>query len=273
MATFLVASSQAQLFPARPDDTFVADTANLISPQGKIEITQSSRDLLQQTGAPIVVVTVPSLASVNAKDIGIEAYAHQMFDTWRIGSRYANHGILLVVAKDDRKARIELGSDWDHRYDGDSHKIMTSDILPAFKRGDYSTGIVNGVHALKKMTTTAASESGTPDSDDDSSIFPWMLVLIGGSVIALVVIFRRPVQRSLSTWSASQMNSGTSPYRSNNAYSQTPDYTTDYTTPTVIVIDNSSNDNSFSSYDSGSSDSGGGFDSGSSGGGGDTGSW
>lgn len=269
LALSLLATSRAQLFPERPEGTYIADMANLIKPEDRAQITQAAQDLLQQTGAPIVVATVPSLATVKADDIGIEAYAHKMFDTWHIGKSSANHGILLVVSKDDHKARIELGGDWGNRYDSDSHQIMKSDILPAFKRGDYSGGIVSGVQALKQMTLTAAAES--PGGQNESSDFPWIWVFLGGGALVFVLIWRA-IKRSVAG-GLSGLNQSSNPGWSN--YSSPPT-TNDYIAPTVIVVDNTVYNNDTydnSSYDSSSSDSGGGFDSGSSGGGGDTGSW
>jgi len=265
----LLATSRAQLFPERPEGTYIADMANLIKPEDRTQITQAAQDLLQQTGAPIVVATVPSLATVKADDIGIEAYAHKMFDTWRIGKSSANHGILLVVAKDDHKARIELGGDWGNRYDNDSHQIMTSDILPAFKRGDYSGGIVKGVQALKQMTLTAAAVSS--GGQEESSDIPWFWIFLGGGILVLVGV-RQAMQRAGSGGFSGFGQS------SNTAWPNysSPTVTNDYIAPTVIVVDNTVyNNDSYdnSSYDSSSSDSGGGFDSGSSGGGGDSGSW
>lgn len=283
----LVAGARAQLFPPRPTDTYVVDSANLISPADKQTITAASKELLRESGAPIVVATVTSLAAVQAKDMGIEAYAHKMFDSWGIGSKSANHGILLLVAKDDHKARIELGGDWDHRYDGDSHQIMNGTVLPQFKQGHYSQGIVAGVQALKRMTEQAASEtpgatapvSGTTlpdysesaDAAEANSLVVTVFILCGVAVFVMIVgsiIAKTNAARRGNIYpSVDDTN-----YRRNHWSGYDPNQND--VVNTVVLVDNSSyTDNSSCdsspSYDSG----GGGFDSGSSGGGGDTGSW
>ncbi|AIE85796.1 TPM domain-containing protein [Fimbriimonas ginsengisoli] len=296
----LVVAAGAQTYPARPDGSFVADGAGLLKEPDKADITLRSRSVLKTTGAPIVVATVPSLASVGAQAIGIEAYAHKLFDTWGIGSKHANHGILLLVAKDDHKARIELGKDWEHRYDPDSHRIMVGTIIPRFKQGDYSAGIRDGVRDLDNMLRTAAAEtpgSAAPamvdyqegESSDDSSssigsfaagfggvmlIFFGIFAIVFISVIITFVNRMRGISGPLD-WTRPRRYGA--PYDSTTNVWIDPGTNPGYTNPSDIGIassyDSSSSSSTYDSSSSSSSDSGGGFDSGSSGGGGDSGSW
>ena len=86
----------------------------------------------------------------------IETFARVLFDQWGIGYETIegqpwNRGVLLLVSKDDRKARIELGNDWAGAYDPICRKIMDSQIIPNFKKGKFSEGILAGVQELDKM--------------------------------------------------------------------------------------------------------------------------
>jgi uncharacterized protein len=55
------------------------------------------------------------------------------------------------VSVDDRRARIELGADWGHDWDAHAQRIMDEQIIPQFKQGNYSRGIVDGAEALLEM--------------------------------------------------------------------------------------------------------------------------
>jgi uncharacterized protein len=140
----------AQTFPARPGQReFVLDQASLIAPQEKEQIRSLCGKLLQETRTPIIVVTIPSLAKYRANDIDV--YARALFDNWGIGSQSDNSGILLLVSLGDRKARIELGAAWAHLQDTTAQMIMQEIIVPNFKQGNYSAGILQGVQGLETM--------------------------------------------------------------------------------------------------------------------------
>jgi uncharacterized protein len=86
----------------------------------------------------------------------IETFAKLLFDQWQIGPENINRqnwnrGILLLVSKGDRRARIELGAGWKHDEDAQCRKIMEEQIVPRFKQGDFSAGITAGAEALEKM--------------------------------------------------------------------------------------------------------------------------
>ena len=62
-----------------------------------------------------------------------------------------NYGMLLLVSKGDRRARIELGAGWRHDKDVQAEQIMDEQIVPRFKQGDFSGGIEAGVESLDKL--------------------------------------------------------------------------------------------------------------------------
>ncbi|RYG24745.1 TPM domain-containing protein, partial [bacterium] len=158
----LSAGANAQSFPPIPQGTAVYDGAGLLSPQDESAISNLAQAFMRDTGAPIIVATFPSLAQVGAQGVGIEAYSTALFNNWRIGRNDANGGILLVVARDDRKVRIELGKDWKNDYDAAARNVNQNVILPAFRRGDYSGGIRSGVDALAQMANGSAAPA--PDT-------------------------------------------------------------------------------------------------------------
>ena len=79
---------------------------------------------------------------MNAEDKSIETYTQDLFDYWKLGLKEKNYGVILLVSLQDRKARIEFGQDWDHRYDKEAIKIMTDSVIPHFKEGQYAKGMI-----------------------------------------------------------------------------------------------------------------------------------
>jgi uncharacterized protein len=141
----------------RPGDKeFVRDLAGMLSPADKTKIVQICTDLLKAKATPIIVVTIDSMAAQGGEDLRIETFARLLFDQWGIGHETLgnttwNTGILLLVSKGDHKARIELGAGWGREQDQLCRQIMDEYIVPKFKEGNFSGGIVLGVESLAKM--------------------------------------------------------------------------------------------------------------------------
>ena len=170
-------------FPEKPpSEHYYVDEAGLITPETGKQIDQTAATLLQEQHIPLYVVTITSLATHDAVTYSIERYAAELFDHWGIGWQDRNYGILLLISKNDRKARIELGADWGGRYDQQAQQVMSELIVPAFKRGDFALGISDGVRGLDNM----ARGLGLPKPTS-----PWWFwpVVIGGLVLAVLMIF------------------------------------------------------------------------------------
>lgn len=140
-------------YPPRPTPhEHVYDGANLIGAPDKQAINAVAEKLLKDEDVPIIVATIDSLAQYGASGWPIERYAMNLFDEWGIGRETRNYGVLLLVSKGDRKARIELGRGYSHERDEQAAQIMSQTIVPRFKAGDFSGGIVAGVKALDSMS-------------------------------------------------------------------------------------------------------------------------
>ena len=100
--------------------------------------------LEQRKGAQVAVLLIPTIG-----DASLEDYTNQLFRAWKLGRKDVNDGILLLVAKDDRKVRIEVGYGLEGTVtDLLSHRIIEERIKPAFRQGDYAGGISQGVNDL-----------------------------------------------------------------------------------------------------------------------------
>lgn len=165
-------AGQAREIPPPPvPEEYTLDTAGLLGSTDAARIASLQRESLERYNTPLVVVTIQ-----RARDYGgdndVDALARHWFDRWQVGTlglqRGANQGILLLVAVQDRKARIELGADWGRTGDSKANRIMQGTLVPAFKRGDYSGGILAGVEELAVMAQTGPFSHPPGDFIEDT---------------------------------------------------------------------------------------------------------
>lgn len=153
----LLADEGEKISIERPGEKeFVRDLGGLLTEQDKAKIQEIAGKLLKDKATPIIVVTINSMAEHGGKSMRIETFARLLFDQWgigheKLGGESWNTGILLLVSKYDKKARIELGAGWKRDKDQLTQQIMDELIIPNFKGGEYPAGILAGVDALDKM--------------------------------------------------------------------------------------------------------------------------
>lgn len=132
----------------------VVDQAKIIPQPVASRITEKLVSLEEKSGIQFVVATVGSLEGGD-----IETYANLLFRTWRLGEKEKNNGVLLLVAPNERKARIEVGYGLEGTLtDALSKIIITNAMVPRFKAGDYGSGIERGVDDIITVLTTDSSE-------------------------------------------------------------------------------------------------------------------
>jgi uncharacterized protein len=139
-------------FPAAPPPgRVISDAVSLINSGDATEIVRLAEALLTEKRYPIRVVTIRSLASQGADGYTIERYAAELMQSWRSDEHFRQYGMLLLVASENRTARIQLGSSWGTAHDGRARRVMDGMILPAFRKGEFSTGILAGVRGFDAM--------------------------------------------------------------------------------------------------------------------------
>jgi uncharacterized protein len=132
----------------------VVDTAGLLSPTAVTRLEARLEAHEQQTGNQLVVVTLPSLGGYDIADFGYQLGRH-----WGIGQQDKDNGALLIVSRDDRKLRIEVGYGLEGSLtDALSSAIIQQRILPQFRNGDFEAGIELGVDAMLKILAGDADE-------------------------------------------------------------------------------------------------------------------
>ncbi len=180
-------AAAAVSFPEKPPaDHFYRDEAGLIHEAEGREIDRIAGELLKEQQIPIVVVTIDSLAAHGAAGYTIERYAAELFDHWGIGSQRRNYGMLLLVSRGDRRARIELGTAWGHATDLQAQQVMNTLIVPEFRNGNYSEGILAGVRGMDAM----ARGLQLPRPKQPWWALPLLIALIALVVGVIVSLFK-----------------------------------------------------------------------------------
>jgi len=152
MLAALLCAQQTFTIPNKPITGSVLDQAGLLTPQTIGQINYISDGAKRTVEAPIVVVTLTSLGSVGADNI--EWYATTLFNAWAIGNRRTNRGVLVLISRDDRKARIEMGAGWGYNRDRECQQIMDGWMIPNFKKSDFDEGTLRAVMALDQLVRT-----------------------------------------------------------------------------------------------------------------------
>lgn len=172
-----ITTAQALTFPTLSGR--VVDDGQMLDPATRQQLTQTLEAHEKATGEQVVVVTVPDLQGTP-----IEEFGYQLGRAWGIGQKDKNNGALLIVARDDRKLRIEVGYGLEDRLtDAQSSVIINQVITPAFRAGNVSQGIRDGVAAMLQVLggtplAEPAYASGQGGGDDFMAQHPGVVVLL-----------------------------------------------------------------------------------------------
>jgi uncharacterized protein len=187
LATLYAAAAGAVLFPDKPArEHFYRDNAGLIAEAEGKEVNRIAAELLREEKVPILVVTIDSLAAQGAPGHTIERYAYELFNAWEIGFQDRNYGMLLLVSRGDRRARVELGAGWGHSYNLQAQQVMDTLIVPEFRLGNYSPGILAGVRGLDAMARGLA----LPKPKQPWWVLPAFIGFFALSVGVIVSLFK-----------------------------------------------------------------------------------
>lgn len=226
LALLFALPAQAQDFPELTGR--VVDQANLLSPEQEGELTTLLQGLEENSSRQLVVATVPSLQGYE-----IEDYGYRLGRAWGIGQDgdgevEKDNGILLLVAPNERKVRIEVGYGLEGiMTDALSSIIIQRDILPKFRDGDMPGGIKAGVGSILTQLTLPedearafakqAEEQQRASSDDG---IDWFGIIFWGFILIFFVIIPafsdkkgkryRSGRGSVVTWGGVGSSSGSS---------------------------------------------------------------
>jgi uncharacterized protein len=122
----------------------VTDLAGLLSLNDATAIEQKLIALEKDSGHQLAVLTVPT-----TKPEAIETFSYRVAEQWKIGHKGADNGALLIIAKNDKKIRIEVGRGLEGVLtDVQSRRIIGDVMAPFFKQGQFSQGVSAGVDSM-----------------------------------------------------------------------------------------------------------------------------
>lgn len=181
-AALTVAASLAGAasFPVPPLTDPVMDMAGLVTPEAKAALDQALRRLSDSGGSQIAVLTVESLGG-----LPIEQASLAVTDQWKLGTKKGDNGVLLLVARQERTVRIEVGQGLEGALtDAYSRRIIADVITPAFRGDDFTGGVLRGVQAIAGYTDPGVdlglgqTAAEAPTGEDEGFSFWGALVLL-----------------------------------------------------------------------------------------------
>ncbi len=186
-----------------PEPTgFVNDYAQVLSEETRQGLETRLSSVSESTsGAELAVVTIQSL-----KGDMVENVAQEFFDTWKIGKKGVDNGVLFLIAIDDRELRIHTGYGAEGVIpDSVAGRIIRNEITPHFKNNDYDKGIKTGVDSILLYLDDPDEFQSNQDDGENTTVseflgmgvFGLFIMWIIGSIIVYIVSF---LGRTKSWW-------------------------------------------------------------------------
>jgi len=161
----------------------VVDDARVLSPAAQQTLNAELAQLHRTSGHSLVVVTI---ASLHGQDIA--AYGIKLFRAWKLGRKDLNDGVILLIAPNDHRDRIEVGYGLEPVLtDAQSSLILRDTVRPYLKAGDYDNAALAGERAIAAVIGAPASAAEAPAPKPSHSPALWLLVVVG-LVLMIVVL-------------------------------------------------------------------------------------
>lgn len=135
--------------PVPPLTARVIDETDTLTAEQRASLEQTLKDFEARKGSQISVLVVPTTQPET-----IEQYSMRVVEQWKLGRKSVDDGALLIVAKNDRALRIEVGYGLEGALtDATSNRIINETIVPRFKQGDFYGGITAGVDSMMRVVS------------------------------------------------------------------------------------------------------------------------
>jgi uncharacterized protein len=131
-----------------PPPTHVTDTTGTLTAEQLATLDRALAEFEQKTSNQIVVLMIPTLAGDSLEDFSI-----RLAERWKPGAKEKDNGVILLIVKDDRKLRIEVGYGLEGALpDAMAGAIIRNEIGPRFRKGDFYGGIAAGLRGIAAAT-------------------------------------------------------------------------------------------------------------------------
>ena len=176
-------AQQAAAIPALTSP--VVDTTGTLGTEQKRQLEQQALALQQRKGSQLQVLVVASTQPET-----IEQYTQRVFDQWKLGRKGVDDAVMLVVAKDDRRVRIQPGYGLEGAIpDAIANRIIQEYLAPKFRAGDYGGGILDATAQLTRLID--GEPLPEPVSDHRGNHGPdggdWLFALFAAFIVANIV--------------------------------------------------------------------------------------
>jgi uncharacterized protein len=171
----------------------VSDLAGIIPADRARALEQRLADFERETGHQLAVLTIPTLAGDSLEDFSI-----RVAENWKVGQKGFDNGAILVVVRDDRKLRIEVGYGLEGVLpDAIASRIIREVIAPRFRAGDFAGGIEAGTDAIMKITRGEKISDAVGKPARQNQNFEGIVgaLLIAGLFALVIGISQRTVPR------------------------------------------------------------------------------
>ncbi|MCA6119098.1 YgcG family protein [Bradyrhizobium sp. WSM 1738] len=166
----------------------VVDQTGTLSAGDIASLTQTLKDLETRKGSQIAVLIVPTTDGE-----AIEQFSLRVAEAWKIGRTKIDDGALLVIARNDRRLRIEVGYGLEGALtDATTKRIIDEDITPKFKAGDFAAGVAAGVNRMIRVAEGEKLPEPAPPHWETPDLLSYLdlgnpLVIFGLIVLAAVL--------------------------------------------------------------------------------------
>lgn len=156
----------------------VNDYAGMLSPATENRLEALLKELEDKDSTQVAVLTVPSL-----KGDSLEEFSLRVAERWRIGQKGLDNGAILVIARDDRKVRIEVGYGLEGRLtDLVAGRIIRDRIVPEFRAGRFDQGVLNAVESVAEVVRgefqAPVQPPAGPPASGAEDVLPFLLVFV-----------------------------------------------------------------------------------------------
>ena len=179
MALVVLLATGAFALDVPPYKTRVNDLAEMMSPATRTALEARLAELERTDSTQLSVLTIPSLEGDSLEDFSI-----RVADAWKVGQKKVDNGVILIVSKQDRKIRIEVG----YGLEGVLTDILSSQIIaniigPRFKTNDFDGGFIDGVAAISgAVRGEYTAEQATRPRRNKRGALPFIVLIMFGII-------------------------------------------------------------------------------------------
>jgi len=182
----------------------VTDLTGTLSAEDRASLTASLATLEKDKGAQIAIVLLPTTQPETIEQFGI-----RLAEAWKIGRKGVDDGVIVIVAKDDRRMRIEVGYGLEGAIpDAIAKRIVAEQMAPKFREGDYAGGLRASVETLDKvirgeaLPAPAAPVSTSNSDSGDMLTFLLIVLFMGGAIRSMFGLLGSLAVSGIAGWLA-----------------------------------------------------------------------